>query len=551
MYRKVLIVFTILIFGAGHATAQNLDNPGKPVTISGSLGGNLSFYDMNGIPARRNPYGYSLFGNVNLRIYGVSLPFSVAINQQGSRFSQPFRQIGVSPQYKWAKLHLGHRIMRFSEFTLNNVTFLGAGTELTPGKFRFSAMIGRFREARESAGDLFRIPQYERNGYAISAGYGKETYVDVVFFKAADKRNSISNPDEIEGLATPEANTAIGLKGGVEVVKHRLRFEYDVGASAFTRNLNATALDLTSGTLSDFRNLADINQSSNVAGAANTALRYRNGAYNAGLEYRYIQPGYQSLGVNYLLSDLEMITVSGGGQFFENKVGVQASYGKQNNNLSERNFATTGRDIGSLNVTVRATEKLNINAGYSNFSIYQTLILDTLFADSVVIDQTNHQLNLSATYLIMGDGKVHSIGINTNFQDLSDRRETAEVSSATQMINVNLSYGLRFNSSGIGLRGSASYQDFASQLIGQQRYAFSLGGSGAFFDKKLTLRLSQTYNLSVLEMRDNDHIHSTRITAGYKVAARHTVSLSAASTSRQGNNDFTESRVSVGYRMQF
>lgn len=551
MFIRVIVLVSIISLNTLQITAQNLENPGKPVTISGSLGGNFSYYDMNGIPARRNPYGYSLFGNVTLRIYRVSLPFSVAINQQGSRFSQPFRQIGVSPQYKWAKLHLGHRIMRFSEFTLNNVTFLGAGTELTPGKFRFSAMVGRFREARETSGDLFRIPQYERNGYAVSAGYGTDTYVDVVFFKASDKRNSIDNADEIEGLAPPEANTAIGVKGGVVVVKERLSLDYDLGASAYTRNLNASALDITTGSLSGLDDFVDINQSSSVAGAANTALRYQNGGYNAALEYRYIQPGYQSLGVNYLLSDLEMITVSGGGQFFKNKVGVQASYGKQNNNLSERNFATTGRDIGSLNVSVRATDKININAGYSNFSIYQTLILDTLFADSVVIDQTNHQLNLSATYLIAGDGKMHTIGLNTNFQDLSDRRENAAVSSATQMINVNLSYGIRFNASGLGLRSSLSYQDFGSQLIGQQRYAFTLGGNVAFLEKKLTFRLSQTYNLSVTENRDNDHIHSTRITAGYRVAAKHSVSLSAASTSRQGKNDFTESRVSVGYRMQF
>ncbi|HKL02408.1 MAG TPA: hypothetical protein VJ911_01985 [Cryomorphaceae bacterium] len=41
------------------------------------------------------------------------------------------------------------------------------------------------------------------------------------------------------------------------------------------------------------------------------------------------------------------------------------------------------------------------------------------------------------------------------------------------------------------------------------------------------------------------------ITAGYKFAPKHTISLSASSTSRQGNNDFAESRVSLGYRMQF
>src|SRR5690554_1126998 len=193
----ILMSLTQPVFG------QNLQNPGKALSISGGLGGNFSYYNMNGIPPRRSPYGYSVFGNINLRIYGRKLPFSVAINQQGSRFSQPFRQIGVSPHYKWVKLHLGYRTMQFSEFTLNGATFLGAGTELTPGKFRFKAMLGRFRSAREKSSDLYRLPQFERNGYALSAGYGQETFIDFVFFKASDKPNSISNPDSIQGLRQP------------------------------------------------------------------------------------------------------------------------------------------------------------------------------------------------------------------------------------------------------------------------------------------------------------------------------------------------------------
>ena len=155
--RNILIVITLLCcpeFSVG----QTIDTKAKPFQISGVLGGSMSYNHMSGISQRRQPYGYRLFGSVNIKLYGWSFPFSVAISQQGSSFSQPFSLYGVSPQYKWVKLHVGYRNMRFSEFTLGGVTFLGGGVELTPKKFRFSAMYGRLRKAVEYPKNQFEIP---------------------------------------------------------------------------------------------------------------------------------------------------------------------------------------------------------------------------------------------------------------------------------------------------------------------------------------------------------------------------------------------------------
>jgi hypothetical protein len=546
-----VFLICIILVGSQYGYGQTIAKGQKPVSISGALGGNLSYYNMNGIPERRLPYGYSLFGNVNLRLYGWSLPFSIAISQQGTSFTQPFRQIGVSPNYKWIKLHLGYRVMQFSEFTLNNVTFLGAGVELRPGKFRFSAMVGRFREARREAGDLFRVPQFERNGYSFSIGAGKKSHVDLVFFKASDEVNSISDPDSIAGLHSPEANTAIGLVGKVQLIENKLFVNYDLAASAYTRDLRSPELESEEDALQRFGNFVNVNRSSNLAGAANAGLQYQFSNLNAGVQYRYIQPGYRSLGVNYLISDLEMITMNLGGNFFQNKVNVNGSYGIQNNNLSQRRFASSSRNIGSLNANIRATQKLNLNFGYSNFSMYQTLLLDTLFADSVLIDQTNHLITASATYLILSEGKTHTIGINTNFQDLTDNRATDAFSASNRMVNLNLTYGIRFNSKGFGLTAAVNYQEFGSVLTAQTRYGATVGGNATLLEKKMTLRLTQAWNQSVTENRGNDQIFSIQFTMAYRLMAKHSVSLGGGVIARRGNNDFTESRISLGYRMQF
>lgn len=549
-----LICFALLVLCLGFSPdllGQNLEYKGKAFSISGGLAGNLSYYNMDGIPARRNPYGYSLSGNVTMRIYGVTLPFSVMLNQQGTTFSQPFSQYGVSPYYKWVKLHLGYRSMRFSEFTLNGVTFLGAGLELTPGKFRFSAMVGRFREARAEAGNLYRIPQYKRNGYAISAGFGKETFVDLTLFQASDKLSSLQMADTIGYLPSPEANTALGLTGNFQILKNKLNLSYDLGASVHTRNLNAQLFDDAEGMIGNIQDWSRVNASSNLAGAARTSLRYTHGGYNLGIDYRYVQSGYKTLGANYLLADVEMITLSGGGRFFKNTLGVQASYGIQNNNLSERNFATTGRNIGSLNVNWQATEKLNFNLGYSNFSIYQTLILDSLFADSIVLDQTNHQINAGLTYLLRGEKNTHTFGINAMFQDLSDRNEGALYSSATRLFNANLTYALMIRAYGLGIHTSAGYQNFAASLLDRQRYTFSLGLNKKLIQNKLSIRLRQSFIFSETANFGSDRILTSGATLDYKLFEKHSLSFNASLTSRKGNGNFSESRLGVGYRMRF
>lgn len=546
-----MIALIVLGSFARETTAQDLGNLGKPVTISGGLGGNFSRYDMSGIPARRSPYGYSLYGNVTLNIYGVSLPFSVAISEQGSSFSQPFREYGVSPHYKWAKIHLGHRSMRFSEFTLNGVRFFGAGLELTPGKFRFSAMTGRFREAREEPERLYRIPQYERRGYAFMVGVGEETFVDVSFFKAEDKVGSISQPDSIPFLAKPEANTAVGLKGNIAIVKSKLNLSYDLGASLHTRDLNAMPFEEESGFLGRLQRESHANMSSNVAGAADAGLKYTEGNYNFGVNYRHIQAGFHTLGSNYLLSDVEMVTVSGGGRFFQGKVGVQATYGVQNNNLTERNFATTGRNIGSANVSWQATERLNVNVGYSNFSIYQTLIMDSLFTDSIVIDQTNHQVNAAAIYVLAKQNHTHTFGVNGLYQDLSDRNAESPFNASTQLLNWNLSYGLGFLRHGLNAQFSAGYQEFVSEMLNRTRFSFSVGGSKQLFDKKLTLRARQNFIFSETGSLGKDQIFVTSYGLDYKLAKKHSLGLNGSLTSRHGAAAFRESRVGVTYRMRF
>jgi len=545
------VILTVSIFlSTGTVSAQDLERKTDPISVSGSLGGGLSYYHINGIPERRQPYGYSIFGSVNIQLYGWSLPFSIAVNQQGTSFSQPFTRFGVSPEYKWIKLHAGYRNLRFSEFTLNNITFYGGGVELTPGKFRFAAMYGRIREAVEEPDNPFQRRQYKRSGYGFKAGYGEKTFVDLSFFKAEDDLNSLNFVDSLESENPPEANTALGLSGRFNIIDKRLSLDYDLGLSAYTRNLRSPELDdveVGRGAIDFFR----INQSSNAAYAGNTSLSYRAKTFNAKLNYRYVQSGYRTLGANYLLSDVEMITASFGTSLFKKRMMLNASYGIQNNNTSEKRFANTSRNIGSFNISYRTKKNLTFNLSYSNFSIYQTLLQDSLFADSVVVDQTNHQLNFSSSYAIIKTKYTHTFGINTSYQNLSDNRDDdTQVSIENQILSVNLTYGIRFNKKNYGFTTGINYQDLDAALTAQERYGVSIGFNASLWDKKVRLRAKQVWNRSVLPTR-NDDIFTTQAFADYQFHKKHSVNLNGSIINRTGLNNFTELRIGIGYRMKF
>ena len=80
-------------------------------------------------------------------IYGLSLPFSFNVSQYSESYEDPFTQFGISPSYKWAKLHLGYRSIQFSPFVFDGQNFLGAGVELNPGSILLSFFLRKNQQS--------------------------------------------------------------------------------------------------------------------------------------------------------------------------------------------------------------------------------------------------------------------------------------------------------------------------------------------------------------------------------------------------------------------
>jgi hypothetical protein len=101
---------------------------------------------------------------------------------------------------------------------------LGAGIELSPGKFRFGFLYGRINRAVEE--DVTAVepvtPAFKRTGYAARIGYGTETsHLDFIFLKAKDDANSLDSIPK-QTVILPAENAVLGLSSKLKFSEHFL-----------------------------------------------------------------------------------------------------------------------------------------------------------------------------------------------------------------------------------------------------------------------------------------------------------------------------------------
>src|SRR5687768_14332581 len=128
---------------------QNLEKIGKDdmLKMSGGLAFNtITYFSDGAVHPSREPFTWYASGNVNISILDVSLPFTYTYSNQGGKYTQPFNRTSLNPHYKWIKSQIGLTSMTFSPYTLSGHLFLGAGIELTPGKWKISLMAGRLNK---------------------------------------------------------------------------------------------------------------------------------------------------------------------------------------------------------------------------------------------------------------------------------------------------------------------------------------------------------------------------------------------------------------------
>ena len=553
-------IITLLFATVIHSYSQDLEQIGedKPIKFSGSLNIGTWFYGSKGIQNRRSPVSWYLSGSPTISIYNLTLPFSFTISEQQRYFSQPFNQFGVSPYYKWITLHGGYRSMYFSDYTLAGEVFLGGGVELNPGKFRFAALYGRFRRAIEEETDTsLNIPNlpasYRRMGYGMKLGVGSSTnFIDFIFFKATDDSSSLSQRP-INTPIAPMDNLVTGIRSNF-LIANRISFGFDFSASALTTDTKTVESFQLPVELERFKNILIINQSTVLHTAGHASLQYTGDNFGLLFKIKRIDPGYQSLGIYYIQSDLIDYTVSPDIRLFKGKLYMKSSFGLRKDNLNDKKMAETQRTIGSMALNFNPSTKFGVSLNYANYGTSQASGLIQL-NDSIRMSVVNTTFGGNARFTNMNERFVSSFVLMANYSEMNDQNQYTQAFTESNSIVGNFTYNFSLVKTGTSFNASYNYTRFNNNFNGVSTHGPVAGISNRFFDNKLTTSFNINYQKRSVEGTDDGGIFQSSLRFSYKIKKKHTINIEGYYTKNNSNNvssfTYNEQRLSLRYGYVF
>ncbi len=536
--KTILTLFFIICF-FNNARSQN-----KNFKINGGLSATTIFYSAQGIENRKNPFSYILSGNINISGYGVSLPFSFTLNNRKTRFNQPFNQFGMSPSYKWIKIHLGYRSLHFDPFILNGHKILGIGAELTPGILRLGFIYGRFKKESNKAHKINEIQtdsvqQFSRKGYAFKIGIGtKKSFLDFIFLNVSDDTLSLTNFNP-KNTPLPSANTAAGFNSHIRL-SDMFTLKFNGAYSIYTNNLHASPLNIEFAVPKTF--LSPLNSSTERYYAVKSSLTFKPAKqFSLSANYKRIEPGYKSMGTYFMNSDAENYTFSTKIMMLKNKMNIKGSIGTEKNNLQTLRNATTNKLIGSANINYNPGRIFGINISYSNYSVNQKPGRIQI-ADSVKLYQTNSSLIVMPHFQFQGKNKKtnHFITVLYTKMGLKDKNPFTENYTNFNVENIMLSYNLTFINLGFNIFSSFNYNTVEMSAGKSTNKGLTAGVSKSFINRKLNMSVSTTIMQS-RNLTENTLTLTPSYNADYRINKHNDFRIKLYLISNKNETDNTKS----------
>ncbi|GHT16878.1 hypothetical protein AGMMS4956_20040 [Bacteroidia bacterium] len=490
----------------------------------------------------RSPYSYFLSGNLNFNFLGVvNVPLSIAYSNQqfSSGYSLPFNRFSLSPSYKWVKLHAGYTSLQFSPYTLTGHEIFGGGVELTPGKFKFTAIYGQLKEAVPEQGGG-TMPVYKRMGGGFKGEYTGERFgVSLNLFKAKDVAGSVHfyNPDSVAVL--PQDNLSgsacLNLK-----ITDQLSLNTEYGMSAVNRNILRSDNNNFASAL--FNNNGDVA----VYHAIRSNLTHASSFGNIGATYERVAPNYTTLGSYYMLSDFENITANFSTAIKTINLSLDGGY--QHDNLEKQKNNTTSRMIYATNISAPIGKKWNVGASFSNVQsyvhisdIYDQITQTNEFQnlDTLEYTQLNLTTSANASYLLQNtEQQRQSLSASFMYQQASEKQEYSAY-QGNKIYNGALTWQWAHVPSKWNISSSVNYNH--NQLPAS--YTGTVSGNLSVqktFVEVLRAGLIATYSHIFNNEQTTAKIVNLRLTSGYTLYKKHNFNLSIAAILNNGQNRKTQ-----------
>lgn len=540
----LLLIAAVLPMGL---RAQNIAEIAKsdPLLISGVIGTQNTYYYSSVGSGHASPLSNTVYANLNISVYGISMPFSFMYTNNQTSFSYPHFSFNISPSYKNWTLHIGRRTMGFSNY-IYNIPFSGAGIEYNGRQFRFGAFYGQLQKAinDDPTDPNARNPQYKRMGWGLKVGYGSRlNYLDLYLFRAKDQINSIDS--RWQDRYSPQENIAVGFKGRLSLQKY-LSLTANMAMSVYSQDLNSERLEVEN--LNNWDKVFDARFSSLYRFAGDVNLNFNAGKLSGMVSYKMIQPDYKTLGSNYISNNIQRLGISLNQVMLKGRVNLSGNFSAQADNLSGKQLYTTKGFVYSANANVNLIENLGVNLAYNGYRQLQSDGTEVV-NDTTRVNRIMHSITAAPSYSINGDELSHYFGASYSYNMNKDLNVFHEGVGDITTNAVGANYSITFNRTGLNCNASYTHQSSRGHDTRYDTDMVSLGVSRSMLEEK-NLNLSADVSAGINRYADQRSFsYGINAGASYNIKKVHQFTFGAAVN--KFNDYYVTSDTSYsGYEMQ-
>ena len=322
---------------------------------------------------------------------------------------------------------------------------------------------------------------------------------------------------------TPQENLIGGATWNVILYNHLLSWQSEIDGSIYTRDMRAGTINLDSTNFPGIvKGIYSPKISSNVDYSFNTEIGLHLQTVNAKIGYKMIGPGYNSLGLSYLINDQQVFSAMT--SFRISRFGINLNWSRFNDNLIDQKLYTTVRNQYNISLSGMITS-------FWNGSIITTILNmgNDSNNDTTKINFSTFLFSTNHTFMLNQNSFLRTISLSYNYQTSGD---SSPLRKGTESISNNLNIGFSFQLvKNISANATGGFVNSVfADTIKSNTQVYSVGAQSMFLKNKLSLSISLSTSIA-----GSNNSFNTIISSGYRLTKKDRVSLSLSSNSFNGN----------------
>jgi len=398
----------------------------------------------------------------------------------------PRNNIHVNPRYKWAQAWIGTQTPSFSPLTTGDIPIFGAGLELNPGKFIFSAHYGTSQIAIQSIPMENIAGAYQQHIIASRVGYGKADGPRFIL-NLVKLKDDIGSLDQRPIGMNPREGIVVSPQLQIKL-SSALMLSTETAVSAFTRDLLGPDLFLENNFTPLAAPFLDVNGTTYIDYSNISSLDWKSDNLGLGMEMRYIGPGFEPVGFRAMERDLIDYNLKTNFRLFQNRIMINGTTGIRTNNLQSTTAESTQRFIANVSLFAKVSDALSFNSGYSNFGFRNNVLFDTL-----KVEMIQNMFTITPSLQLNGTSANHIIGLGSTFQYFDEFNAFTGNFAQTQSTSFNANYNVVFKETPLNLGLMGMYLQNTTPVTELNLYTIRFMARYRLLDKKLTPRVTLSY----------------------------------------------------------